>query len=472
MISPESKQQLLPRDRQLSDDCESVGTNSACSVDLAEFAGFIVQKPGENLFWFPQSVPSGDSITLASSRLGRKLEEQTDWFDALRTAAIQIATAGRVLLTTPKSTTAPFLIRLGCLLEIPLLEFLEFPQKPTRTWILSVANATLDDRPGRYRCYFKPLDDITNQPQKRPSRDKVLLAVARYALVLSVRKNGNVFTGTKKRILQTPTPMTQLLINRSLTSSAIEHELIASGATPWWVYESNSRPVADRPKSIPKTTELEALPTMDRAQSFPTTHRARIIDLNDIDLDRYLVHCTRRRDGAWPNQSNDEFLDDLIFRAPRRSHGNLSSLCRILASDRILGSANLTRDSRDVVCFSNLPLNELVLNRVFRPHLSRWDFEPYGIAIDRELLKRMGASPVIYGDDSDWERLPPEARAFFQLSQSSQSEIDWTQEREWRIVGDLSLPEIPIDLAVVFVKTKPEAEIAASVSRWPVVLLG
>ncbi|MFT5303215.1 MAG: hypothetical protein ACI814_004034, partial [Mariniblastus sp.] len=167
MISPESKQQLLPRDRQLSDDCESVGTNSACSVDLAEFAGFIVQKPGENLFWFPQSVPSGDSITLASSRLGRKLEEQTDWFDALRTAAIQIATAGRVLLTTPKSTTAPFLIRLGCLLEIPLLEFLEFPQKPTRTWILSVANATLDDRPGRYRCYFKPLDDITDQPQKR-----------------------------------------------------------------------------------------------------------------------------------------------------------------------------------------------------------------------------------------------------------------------------------------------------------------
>ncbi|MFT7633352.1 MAG: hypothetical protein ACI87E_004407, partial [Mariniblastus sp.] len=71
-----------------------------------------------------------------------------------------------------------------------------------------------------------------------------------------------------------------------------------------------------------------------------------------------------------------------------------------------------------------------------------------------------------------WERLSPEARAFFQLSQSSQSEIDWTQEREWRIVGDLSLPEIPIDLAVVFVKTKPEAEIAASVSRWPVVLLG
>lgn len=126
---------------------------------------------------------------------------------------------------------------------------------------------------------------------------------------------------------------------------------------------------------------------------------------------------------------------------------------------------------RPVVCFSDVPVCELPRRRVFRPHLSRWDFEPYGIAIERERLEALTARPVIYGPADCWETLAEQERPFFQLSQSSSKKIDWESENEWRIMGDVRLETIAHDQAFVFVRTQTEAEIIADLSPWPIVVL-
>ena len=96
-------------------------------------------------------------------------------------------------------------------------------------------------------------------------------------------------------------------------------------------------------------------------------------DFQAIKSQPFLIHWTRRRVGAWPDQTQDEYLDDLIFRSGRRRHNELHALCRILASRRILASNQLTRDRRSVTCLSDMTLKEMVTKRVFRAHLSRWD---------------------------------------------------------------------------------------------------
>ena len=108
---------------------------------------------------------------------------------------------------------------------------------------------------------------------------------------------------------------------------------------------------------------------------------------------------------------------------------------------------------------------------VFRSHLSRWDFLPFGIAIDRHVLERIGARRVIYRADSDWPEIAPADRPFYQVASSESGKIDWRQEKEWRLVGELDLKQLGHDEAVVFVPTLQDAETVSSISRWPVVVL-
>ena len=84
----------------------------------------------------------------------------------------------------------------------------------------------------------------------------------------------------------------------------------------------------------------------------------------------------------------------------------------------------------------------------------------------------MGARPVIYGTEHDWEELPDDQRPYFQLQQSKSQKIDWRSELEWRMLGDLKLDRIPQDKAIVFVKTESDGEVVEKLSRWPVVVLG
>lgn len=442
------------------------------------------------LFWSPSHLPIGDSVSVSSSRLGQKLDRQEAWFDAIRTLAVQLQGRGKFLISSHGTTTHQFLTRIAALFGIPLVELKPFPSSVDEKWFKQIAKSEDQDKrqqaptnnpPKHQIIWFEQIQPDESKaaaghskPHSKLNIDDLLVALANCAVLLSVRKSGKILAAANRRLALLlersdedntgqgrKATITKLLINRKLTTQETESKLLGNGASGWWLYhpdsldQTDSRVISVRSPRPPNSRTIEPV----------------ILDPGEIPPDQFLLHWTRRRVGPWPNQTQNGFLDDLIFKNSRSDHSQLSSLCRILASRRIFGSANLTRDTKPVVCFSNLSIEQLKERRVFRPHLSRWDFEPYGLAIDRDLLIELGARRVVYGDDSSWESLSPSARPFFQTRRSANQMIDWELEREWRIVGDLQLKLIPRDRAFVFVASEEQANVVASLCHWPIVVM-
>jgi hypothetical protein len=186
-----------------------------------------------------------------------------------------------------------------------------------------------------------------------------------------------------------------------------------------------------------------------------------------------LTHWTRAASGPWPDQTVDQFRREIVFDRAAAERGPLATLLRILAMRRLCASRQAIRGSYPVVCFTAVPFDELTRHLVYRRHRGRWDFCPYGISISREWLLARGARPVIYGEAATWEQLDDDDRPYFQsndLRPSSQptNACQWSTEREWRIVGDVDLSDLPADKAWIFVPTPIEARWASFLSRWPV----
>jgi hypothetical protein len=150
----------------------------------------------------------------------------------------------------------------------------------------------------------------------------------------------------------------------------------------------------------------------------------------------------------------------------------LVSLRRILIQQRLLATSHLTRATEAVVCLTEWPPHELLKRRIFRPAQRRWDFECFGLCIDRQWLVDKGARPVIYGDDATWRRLSDADRTFFQhVGRGGVRSPDWTTEREWRHRGDLDLSRLPATHGLVFTPDRQSAARLARYSRWPMVCL-
>ena len=138
------------------------------------------------------------------------------------------------------------------------------------------------------------------------------------------------------------------------------------------------------------------------------------------------------------------------------------SLLHIVESQRLLAAPGMTRQQVATISFSAVPLPELLDRRTYRNHLRRWDWEPYGLCIHRSVLEELGVREVIYGDESTWENLPDKSRPWFQPRYSRNGKIDWQEEREWRMVGDLRLRRIPWHSLFFFVPNSSEARTLGS----------
>jgi hypothetical protein len=208
--------------------------------------------------------------------------------------------------------------------------------------------------------------------------------------------------------------------------------------------------------------------------------------------DDWLIHCTRGRSGPWPGQSEAQFRDWLLLSVPRPIDlSPLATLRRIVGQRHLIGGGATVRGGRPVVCFSAAPLVDVIARRTFRPHLGRWDAEPYGIAILCRAARCLGAEPVIYVDPdgkpqnrqddgtSAEETRPPVAADFrgpaeaeeppaaWRLQPCGQT-FDWTVEREWRMPGEIDLRQLGPDEAIVFVARREEVA-RLDASPWPVV---
>ena len=174
-------------------------------------------------------------------------------------------------------------------------------------------------------------------------------------------------------------------------------------------------------------------------------------DVLTLDDGEFLVHFTRSCPGPWPGQNLFEYLRSLDEKDVHSGHSAFDTLMRILSEKTIRGGSRATRGPGRVVSFTGCSLQEMRALLRWNRSLIRWNFEPYGIAVSKELLQEMGARPVIYAPAEEYDGLPEAERYRFQLHNPPRT--DWSGEREWRIQGDLNLRAVPAGkMAIVIPK--------------------
>ncbi len=438
------------------------------SVGLPNDSFACNDEANRRVFWMPNQIvdevsgefPKGKSLLIASSRIGNSPETKPALFDAMRTVACRMQPGVQFAITHESIATHQYIRRLAELFDFPVVEFRPFPRELSVDWF----EQTLQRKDSARICFYdRPYDEWDEDHSiDRFKVDSFLAGIAKEARLLSVRGGGNILDSAID-CLQQPSSesTTYVLMNRQLTSRKVTDQLISSGAVPWYLY----REIED------SETDDSSSETESDARDSPRNRWQTLASFAaENNLNEYLIHWTRRNKGPWPNQSENGFIDDLIFGTTSANHGKLQTLARILASKNLIANNQITRDNTPVVCFSEITVDELPELRRFRSHLGRWDFETVGLAIKRDVLTSLGARPVIYGDEPVWEQLAAHDRPYFQ-KQSSGS-IDWTQEREWRLTGNLDLAQLATTDAFVFVENENESRLASELSRWQVVVIG
>jgi hypothetical protein len=180
----------------------------------------------------------------------------------------------------------------------------------------------------------------------------------------------------------------------------------------------------------------------------------------------YLTHWTTATADPWPGETKAQFYAAFERGEQGYPRSAFHTLSRILAERCLRASKRLIRGEERLVSLTACPPSELVRLVKWRPSLLRWTFEPYGIALDQRKLKSLGARPVIYGDDYQYDLLDDRDKPFFQ--NSGHGENDWRVEKEWRYRGDLDLNLFSREDGLIFVFTKEEVDALQKSSPFPV----
>lgn len=174
--------------------------------------------------------------------------------------------------------------------------------------------------------------------------------------------------------------------------------------------------------------------------------------VNSFPEGKWLVHWTRSSQGPWPGEKAWEFYRDLFENPHMYVRSARETLIKILTEKLIRGSSWKLPGGVKAVSLTSLAPGEAVSLMRWRKRFVRYSFEPYGIAIKRDILVQMGAREIQYEKpnvDSPSEKL---------FVQSPGEKGDWTKEKEWRIRGDLRLDTIDKNDYFAIVSDKSDAE--------------
>jgi hypothetical protein len=276
-------------------------------------------------------------------------------------------------------------------------------------------------------------------------RDEWIIAVADRVDVLHLRRGGKIEQAVLRRLEVDP-----FGVRVAMDDPQAAERLLEAGALGRFLPRSSS-PASNEP--MPR--RQPSAPTVSPVQSV-------------LEQDEWLVHCTRRCDGPWPGQSWTQYRDEMLLGSDEAAlRATLHSLRRIVRMRRLIAGATTSKKDHRVVCLSSVPLPELLRRRTFRSHVSRWDYEPFGIAIRRSAASKIGLRPVIYGPASVRDGLPADERYLYQAEGRDQ---DWTAEKEWRSLGDVDLDSLDVDDVCVFVPSETDGQVIAEVNHrgWPI----
>lgn len=469
-----------------------------CDPQTAFFGSpeFADSSSNDRLIWLPNGLPDKQRVGFASSRLGHSPDEFPLWFDTLRTVCARLNLDTQAVVCTRDTAGFDFIQRCAYLFGCDRIELVVPDDRtPLEDWLMDLDASGMEQRElGCFPAFISPgfassvprLQELVrgenvtlraSEPSDLPprSRDEWHCQLCQVIYALHVTKNGNTYRAISKRSQNlSASPATIFIpVKGDLVDEAVREKLVEQGALLHYLYETESS--GDEVSSEPETNVpvKQVQPTGDRNHKENVKPSSiQLLDVEQRESWSYMTHCTRRRAGPWPDEDRATYLDDLIFRRVGANHSALAALCRILRTRKLVATAEFVRGESRVVSFSAKQLPDLLAQRVFRSHLSRWDFEPYGICIDRDLISQLAGRPVVYGSESAFQQLARIDRPFFQKTSAAddaaQAGIDWTIEQEWRLIGDLSLGRIPPDKAFAFVPTWAEAEFVTQFSRFPI----
>jgi hypothetical protein len=371
------------------------------------------------------------------------------------------------LITARSISTQKFVQRAGALFGVRVLEVDVWsePDRDASRWGVRLLESDPTDDAGPALHLSPPCGPTADESLtcEAPAADRAVVALSDRLIVLSARPGGNVDRLVARRLAATESPAASvfLALGHDLVPRDLAEPWMDAGAVGWYLQDAED-----------SQGSAEEVPWRTADLSRPRTAPVRRLAAGlHGDL---LTHWTRRCGGPWPDEREADYLDDLILDRGGADHSAFAALWRIVQTRRLIATSDLVRGAVPVVCFTEVPLAELQQHRSFRPHLARWDFEPFGISIDRSWLHQHGAQPVHYGDQELWEGLSDEQRPFFQKRTTLTRHgrlIDWSAEREWRHPGDLVLDEVSPESGLVFVPTLAHARQIAVISPWPVIVL-
>lgn len=440
---------------------------------------------GHRLVWWPQGIPRRQRIGIASSRLGRRLDQHARWFALLRTIVLRADADTDCLCVVPGTAAAQAVSRAAELFGRPILAF-RLPDRADRIdvadlrqWLadrlsdnaLPCSSGLMAEVSPEVRADEWPDDSDFHEMRQLPVADRLLFAASQRICVLSCRPGG-----VQERLilqhLRDPLCGHRLIhLDEHCESAAVAGPCGHHGGVVRWVMvDADTDPPDGSPDSVAIQRRIVG---QIRETDLPGRPRAFSSEVSTplTCPDHWLVHWTRARHAPWPGQSQEEWLDELIMSSPRADRSALAVLIRIIAEGCLRASSLGIRGGYRMVSFTEVPLHEFRERHVFRKHRRRYDFEPWGVAISRAELEARGARPVVYGDRALWQRLPETERPWYQYAAVTSAATDNLAEREWRIAGDLQLPDPNRGSLWCFVDSSEAAECLRGLTNAPVLVL-
>ena len=416
------------------------------------------------LVWWPQGVVTLRRIAVMSSRIAARHDQQTWWFDLLRTAILRIEPSEECVFAVQGTSTHDAAMRAAEIFGVPRfgvsVDDGDATDEELTRWLAYYVN---DMQPGTgtedlegWQAHLSPRL-ISDRPPKTvnpaPLRDRVTTAAGERSYVLACRQDGHIYRSVKASLNTSGDYSTLICVAKSPgTSADCMNELSQLGAIPWLVDGISSRATLDDGHVEIQDCSAE--------------------EAKDGPLDQpqdWLCHWTRPCGGPWPGQPDTDYLDELLLGCTTADRSALATLLRIVSHRIVLAST--IRNSHMAVSFTEVPLSTFRQRRVYRRHRRRYDFEPWGIAIRRDLLVQRGAQTVQYGvKDSDQADMNT-ASVWFQPATDQSGRIDWREEQEWRLADDLRLDEFHDSAICLFVDSPAEANIVRAQSNWRVVVV-
>lgn len=428
---------------------------------------------GRMLFW--PTVPSRLwRISLVSSRLPERRDLCSWWYDALRTTCARCNPEREALLTVPGTTCFDAAVRASELFGIPRIEVHASDDQALNpesavAWLNSKISASLDVMEGSALVtpvFLSPrvqpqaaLEPATNAPL----RDIISFAMADRLVLLHCRQGGNIWNLSKDHMRQS-SPAIVIAAQTSRHQNDLQ-EIASHSVVPWLLFDDADPSQADQSASSGVDTTRKA----DWADSAWNESSSDPIS-NPGD---WLCHWTRPFRSAWPDQSPDDFLDELILGCKSADRSALAALIRITDQKKVIATV-ARKEEQPTVSLTAVRLAEFRERRVFRMHRRRYDFEPYGIAVRKAALIQLGARPVQYVDhqpdaDNDCVQQQFDETLFQQPRFDRNGKIDWSTEQEWRLPGDLDLSAIDPSAVVVFVNEETESARFPQSCKWKVI---